>query len=70
MAETTSQKEPRIGMNRMRPKNMVVLRPPPTFHDNHSGIPPIREKKRGFEKVSEPAESAGRGAFLIAGYYA
>lgn len=29
----------------------------------------MREKRRVFEKFSEPAESAGRGAFLIAGYW-
>lgn len=50
-----------------RPRKMAVFKPPPTFQDIHSGTPPIREKRRRLEKLSLPAESAGRGAFLIAG---
>lgn len=69
MAEMVNQKEPSIGMKVSNPKNTVVLNPPPTFHANHVGTPKSKEKRRMFEKLSEPAESAGRGAFLIAGYY-
>jgi hypothetical protein len=68
--EKTVQKARRIGTEVRRAKKMVVLNPPPTFHDRYSGIPPRREKRRGFEKLSLPGPSAGRGAFLMVGYYA
>lgn len=48
---------------------MLVLRPPPTFHDMYVGTPKTRQRRAMFEKWSFPEPSAGRGAFLIAGYY-
>src|ERR1700712_477074 len=67
MDDTTIQKPAKMGMLVNRPKKRAVFRPAPTFQDNHSGTPLIREKRRRLEKLSLPAESAGRGAFLIAG---
>jgi hypothetical protein len=51
-----------------RPKKTEVLNPPPIFQERYVGVIVIREKRRRFEKVSLPGPSAGRGAFLIAGY--
>jgi hypothetical protein len=57
-----------MGMVVNRPKNIVVFNPPPTFQDKYVGTIAMREKRTRLEKLSEPAASAGRGAFLIAGY--
>lgn len=51
------------------PKKTEVLSPPPTFQEQYVGTPKRRPKRRRLEKVSFPGPSAGRGAFLIAGYY-
>jgi hypothetical protein len=51
-----------------RPKKMLVFNPPPTFHEKYVGTSAMREKRRMLEKLSLPGPSAGRGAFLIAGY--
>jgi hypothetical protein len=52
------------------PKKMLVFNPPPTFQERYVGTSVTREKRRMLEKLSLPAPSAGRGAFLIAGYCA
>ena len=52
-----------------RPKKIEVFNPPPIFHEKYVGTMAIREKSMILEKLSEPGPSAGRGAFLIAGYY-
>ena len=52
-----------------RAKKIVVFHPPPTFHERYVGTSVRREMRRIFEKPSVPAASAGRGAFLIDGYY-
>jgi hypothetical protein len=52
-----------------RPKKMVVFHPPPIFHAKYVGTPAIREIRTRLEKLSLPAPSAGRGAFLMEGYY-
>ena len=69
MDEATYQKVTRVGILVKMAKNMVVKVPPPTFRARSHGIPMIRETRKRFEKLSFPAESAGKGAFLIAGYY-
>jgi len=50
-------------------KNTAVFKPPPIFHEQYNGTRARREKRRVLEKLSEPPASAGRGAFLIDGYY-
>lgn len=67
--ELTVQKAARMGMPTMKKKKIVVLRPPPTLRERYQGIRKRREKRAMLEKVSLPGPSAGRGAFLIAGYY-
>jgi len=57
-----------MGIEVMRAKKTQVFQPPPTFHEKYNGTKARREKRRRFEKLSLPAASAGRGAFLIAGY--
>jgi len=52
-----------------RPKNIEVFIPPPTFQDMYVGTPKTRPARRRLEKLVLPAASAGRGAFLIAGYF-
>jgi hypothetical protein len=51
-----------------RAKKRAVLKPPPTFQDSHRGAPTIAEISAMLGKLSLPAASAGRGAFLMAGY--
>ena len=50
-------------------KNKVVKRPPPSLRARSQGVPAIRAMRRVLEKVSLPEASAGRGAFLMAGYF-
>lgn len=64
-----SQKPEMMGREVMRAKKMVVFRPPPTFHEKYQGTPIRREKRAALEKASVPAASAGRGAFLMVGYW-
>lgn len=66
--EAIYQKEARIGMVVKMAKKIAVFRPPPTFQEKYSGIKPSREKRTILEKPSDPAASAGRGAFLIEGH--
>ena len=63
------QKEARMGIAAMIAKKIHVKSPPPTLRARYSGMRPRRENRRILEKFSLPAASAGRGAFLIAGYY-
>ena len=62
------QKARMMGMVVKRPKKMVVFNPPPSFQEKYVGTIAMREKRTRLEKLSAPAASAGRGAFLIAGY--
>lgn len=52
----------------MVPKKMVVFNPPPIFQEKYVGMKAMRENRTRLEKLSDPGPSAGRGAFLIAGY--
>lgn len=63
------QKEARIGMAAMIARKNHVNRPPPTLRARYNGTRARRVKRRTLEKFSLPAPSAGRGAFLIAGYF-
>lgn len=63
------QKEARIGMAAMIAKKIHENRPPPTLRARYNGTRARRVKRRTLEKFSLPAPSAGRGAFLIAGYF-
>jgi hypothetical protein len=49
---------------------MLVFNPPPTFQERYVGTSVTRAMRRMFEKLSLPGPSAGKGAFLIAGYCA
>jgi len=68
--EARYQKLIKIGIDVKRPKKMLVFNPPPTFQDKYHGTSVMREMRRMLEKLSLPGPSAGRGAFLIAGYCA
>lgn len=50
-------------------KKNVVQKPPPTFRARSQGMPINRVMRKVLEKLSLLEASAGRGAFLIAGYY-
>ena len=63
------QKETRMGTEVKRPKKIEVFNPPPIFHEKYTGTIAMREPRTRLEKLSLPGPSAGRGAFLIAGYY-
>lgn len=52
-----------------RAKNNQVQHPPPTLRARKAGTIARRDNKRALEKLSEPAPSAGKGAFLMVGYY-
>jgi len=69
MVEAMTQKAARRGRVVKRAKKSVVFSPPPTFHERYNGTPPRMEKSKVFEKLSAPEASAGRGAFLMEGYY-
>lgn len=62
------QKVTRMGMEVNMAKKNVVNSPPPTFRARRYGIERPREIRRTLEKLSLLAASAGRGAFLMAGY--
>ena len=66
--EARAQKETSTGIKVRMAKNSQVFHPPPTLLEKYRGIRALREKRRMLEKVSLPAASAGRGAFLIDGY--
>jgi hypothetical protein len=68
MLEAMVQYAMRIGIEVKRAKKSVVKRPPPTFLAMYHGITVRMKKRRTFEKLSLPGPSAGRGAFLMAGY--
>lgn len=57
-----------MGMVVKIAKKIAVFRPPPIFQEKYSGTRARREKRRVFEKPSDPPASAGRGAFFIDGY--
>jgi hypothetical protein len=59
----------RIGILVKIAKKIAVFKPPPIFHEQYNGTKARREKRRVLEKPSDPPASAGRGAFLIDGYY-
>lgn len=63
------QKVTRMGMEVKMAKKRVVNNPPPTFRARSHGIPRPREMRRKLEKLSLLAASAGKGAFLMAGYW-
>jgi hypothetical protein len=67
--EARYQNEIRMGIEVKIPKKIEVFNPPPSFHEKYVGTNPRREKRTRLEKLSEPGPSAGRGAFLMAGYY-
>jgi len=69
MLDAMVQYATRMGMEVKRAKKSVVKKPPPTFLAMYHGVIARREKRRTFEKLSLPGPSAGRGAFLMAGYY-
>lgn len=69
MEEATIQKVTIIGTLVKRAKNSVVKSPPPIFKAKYAGTTARRENSKALEKVSPLAASAGRGPFLIAGYY-
>jgi hypothetical protein len=50
-------------------KKIAVFSPPPSFHEHHRGTPASKQPTSTREKLSLPGPSAGRGAFLIDGYY-
>lgn len=52
-----------------RAKNNQVQYPPPTLRARKAGTITRRDNKSVLEKLSEPAPSAGKGAFLMVGYY-
>ena len=68
MEDATVQKASSMGIEVKRAKNNHVFQPPPTFQDKYKGMSAKREMRRRLEKLSLPAASAGRGAFLIEGY--
>ena len=68
--EARYQKLIKIGIDVKIPKKILVFNPPPIFHEKYHGISVTRERRRMLEKLSLPGPSAGRGAFLIAGYCA
>lgn len=63
-----TQKAIRIGIAHGTAKSSHVKNPPLTRQVKYAGIPARSEKSRVLLKVSLPGPSAGRGAFLIAGY--
>ena len=50
-------------------KKIVVLKPPPIFHAKYEGTRMRMEMSKELEKPSDPAVSAGSGAFFIDAYY-
>jgi hypothetical protein len=61
------QKTIRIGNRVMRKRKIVVLRPPPSFHDRYVGTPKSREINSVLEKLILPGPSAGSGGLWMAG---
>ena len=59
----------RMGRKVRIAKKIHVKIPPPTFRAKYAGTSALREKRRILEKLSLPAASAGRGPFLIEGYW-
>jgi hypothetical protein len=59
----------RIGILVKIARKTAVFKPPPIFHEQYNGTKARREKRRVLENPSDPPASAGRGAFLIDGYY-
>jgi len=68
MDDAMYQKLIKMGTDVNRAKKIVVFSPPPTFHAPYAGTIMRRPKRAVLEKLVAPAPSAGRGAFLIAGY--
>jgi len=68
--DATVQKTMRMGIEVKIAKKMASLVPPPSFQLKYKGTRPRSAKSKALENDSLPAASAGRGAFLIAGYYA
>ena len=58
-----------MGSEVKRAKKMASFSPPPTFHESQRGTKSSRPISSQRGKVSAPGPSAGRGAFLMAGYY-
>jgi len=67
--DMTCQNAMRRGREVKIPKNMLVLSPPPIFQDMYVGTKAMIENRAMLEKDIDPAASAGRGAFLMDGYY-
>jgi hypothetical protein len=69
MVEETVQKAIRTGIVVKIAKKMVVYRPPRTWRARNQGTTMSRKIIKPLEKLSLPGESAGTGAFLMAGYW-
>jgi len=66
--DATVQNAARTGMVVKMAKKIDVQRPPPTLRASHTGTMNRRVNRAMLEKCSLEGPSAGRGAFLIAGY--
>lgn len=69
MDEARYQNVARMGMLVSDPKNAHVRIPPLTWRARYAGPKTNKVPRRRLEKLSLLAESAGKGAFLIEGYY-
>lgn len=69
MAEATIQKATRMGALVNKAKKSQVKSPPPNLRAKKPGTIARRENNKALEKLSEPAPSAGNGAFLMVGYW-
>jgi len=69
MLDAMVQKAMRIGMAVRMARKIHVLSPPPTLRERYKGTAARRKKRSLLEKLSLPAASAGRGAFLMAAYW-
>lgn len=63
------QKVMMIGIDVKTAKKIDVNKPPPTLRASNHGTTVPKLISKTLEKDSLPAASAGRGPFLIAGYY-
>ena len=68
MEEATLQNVINMGTAVTGNKRIVVQKPPPNCLASSHGVTANRENSVTLLKLSVPAASAGRGAFLIEGY--
>jgi hypothetical protein len=66
--EAMVQKAMRMGRANRTARMSHVQKPPFSCQAHHAGMPARRRKRTRLLKLLAPAASAGRGAFLIAGY--